>query len=186
LSYCFLPFIFKVGARPGTNEREVDMSVKDNCHLLVPEMLHWGILLAPHLLDFQGRRLAPRPEKIDADTASHYVGADTSSSNAAVTHLLMRHLEPWDNKARITGGVKPSTRKEIDKRFFDVTGLNAREHFPAFLLESNPDSPQRNYLNQKWEGSQYAVYKAHCGNDGKLWDGIGDKPPLAVVTLRAT
>jgi hypothetical protein len=176
LSYLFMPFVFTPNPKPDSNERQLKMDVKDNVKALVPELLFWAVQFTPNILMFQGRTLRPRPEKVDADTSSHYLQADVVDDNMQTS--LGTLICTWTPSMGL-----PSRRMDIDKAVQLATGKNSREHLQGILFESNPALKTRNYFTQRANGKSVAVYKAYMV-DGALWDGIGEQPALAVVTLK--
>ncbi len=153
------------------------MSFKDDASHLVPELLYWGTLLAPKLLMFQGRRLLPRPLRVDEDTGSHYVVPSAAGEKEQVISFVKGRLEEW----AATKGA-PSTRAEIDKEFSTVTGLNAKEWLRTVLSDS-ADTGNRNFFTQRFDGKQFGVYKAYY-EVGQVREKATEASLLKVVTLR--
>ncbi len=173
-----MPFEFVADPTPGTNQRRIGNSIKEGlAKEIVPEVLIWAKFIIPGLLMFPGRQLLPRPLKVLDDTDSHYTGAFELPRDLA-KKFVEEHCVAW---VPMLGA--PTERKDIDTKFGEVTSGNPKEALPNVLLSGNPDAAKRNFFNLKYETKQYSVHKC-CMLAGKVWDGTGEKPELAVVTLR--
>lgn len=178
LSYLFMPFEFIANPIQGTNQRQLDMSIKDNATTLIDEILLWGKYIVPNLLMFSGRQLLPRPQKVCDDTTSHYTGTSELPRDRA-TNFVNDYICQWE----IIMGA-PSTRTEVDAKFLAVTGGNAKEALPTCLMHVYPGT-SRGYCTQLFESKSYGVYKCRL-NGGLVWNGEGTQPAIVTVTLKPT
>ncbi len=157
------------------------MGIKDNVSTLIPELLFWGVLLAPALTQCSGRVLQPRPAKVVEDTTSHYHTGEAEQPHDIVKRFVIVHMVRWEQRMG-----KPSTRVQVDEAFRKAhPGLNPRELFPSsgVLQEGGScGSGKRSFYTQKFDGTSYGVYKARYGKNG-LWDGQGDEPKAVTMTL---
>ena len=185
LSYLFMPFVFVACPTPGTNERKLDTSIKENVGNLVPELLYWIPLLCQGLAHAvrNSRVIIPRPPKVAEDTDAQYITAEKpiKSLQEIAFEYADEHLCEWvlDPNSRDPYKV-PASRGDIGQHFAEWADAkcyraNAREALLKIMSDHRPvtnggqkGTTYKQSFPKSWKIKDIAVFKSGFTEAGLL------------------